>query len=80
MSGDLWIGYIHVLESCSIIGSEDEKYLKKVNISKNRKDWEAITDQSNLIYVFIPQNKDSRTEKKKKIKATKSEITLKGDA
>ena len=65
MSGDLWIGYIHVLESCSIIGSEDEKNLKKVNNSKNRKDWEAITDQSNLIYVFIPQNKDSRTKKKK---------------
>ena len=69
MSGDLWIGYIHGLESCSIIGSEDEKYLKKVNISKNRKDWEAITDQSNLIYVFIPQNKDSRTKKKKKNKS-----------
>ena len=80
MSGDLWIGYIHVLESRSIIGSEDEKNLKKVNISKNRKDWEAITDQSNLIHVFIPQNKDSKTEKKIIIKATKSEIALKGDA
>ena len=77
MSGNLWIGYIHVLESCSIIVPEDEKNLKKVNINKNRKGWEAITDQSNLIDVFIPQNKNSRTEKKKK--ATKSEIKLKCD-